>query len=162
MAIYFWHRQDYGLEQNFWAADRSQWYAPLLQTLRPDFLSDHRRFDGDWNHAIAAYNSGGGGRVSGTIHKDSWVSQSTSSLWIYQKETNGYIFKLLAWLTWLPTKKKYGIDIPAIPNKPVLTLVTQTEQLDLALQPNYSGIPVKKSCKATTQLTTMGDSTRKT
>lgn len=41
-------------------------------------------------------------------------------------------------------QEKYGIDIPSIPNKPVLTLVDPKEQLDLAIAADYAGIGVKE------------------
>lgn len=90
--------KDYGLEQNFWYDGRRDVAASTDAAL--DFLSDlNRRFDGDWNHAIAAYNSGGG-RVSSAIRKNkNLVNQSTSSLWIYQKRPAAMCLSYLHWLT---------------------------------------------------------------
>lgn len=58
----------YGLEQNFWYDGRRDVAAATDAAL--DYLTYlNKRFDGDWNHAIAAYNSGGG-RVSSAIRKN--------------------------------------------------------------------------------------------
>ncbi|MEP8022171.1 LysM peptidoglycan-binding domain-containing protein, partial [Vibrio parahaemolyticus] len=60
------------------------------------------------------------------------------------KETSSYVPKLLALADVVANQEKYGIDIPSIPNKPVLTLVDPKEQLDLAIAADYAGIGVKE------------------
>ncbi|WP_411015575.1 transglycosylase SLT domain-containing protein, partial [Salmonella sp. ZJLS19Sal_0414] len=58
----------YGLEQNFWYDGRRDVDASTDAALT--YLTNlSKRFDGDWQHAIAAYNSGGG-RVSSAIRKN--------------------------------------------------------------------------------------------
>ena len=58
----------YGLTQNYWYDGRRDVSASTDAAL--DYLSAlNDRFEGNWNHAIAAYNSGGG-RVSGAIRKN--------------------------------------------------------------------------------------------
>ncbi|MGL5107740.1 MAG: LysM peptidoglycan-binding domain-containing protein, partial [Vibrio ordalii] len=59
-------------------------------------------------------------------------------------ETTGYVPKLLALADIVANQEKYGIEIPAIANKPVLTLVDPQEQLDLAIAANYAGMSVKE------------------
>ena len=44
----------------------------------------------------------------------------------------------------IANQDKYGIDIPAIANRPVVELVDPKEQLDLAIAANYAGISVKQ------------------
>ncbi|MEZ9479377.1 LysM peptidoglycan-binding domain-containing protein [Vibrio splendidus] len=135
--------KDYGLEQNFWYDGRRDVAASTDAAL--DFLSDlNRRFDGDWNHAIAAYNSGGG-RVNSAIRKNKKLGKPIDFFSLdLPKETSSYVPKLLALADVIANQEKYGIDIPAIPNKPVLTLVNPNEQLDLAIAASYAGIPVKE------------------
>lgn len=60
------------------------------------------------------------------------------------KETSSYVPKLLALADVIANQDKYGLNIPAIPNKPVLTLVDPKEQLDLAIAADYAGIGVKE------------------
>ncbi|MGR5542015.1 lytic transglycosylase, partial [Vibrio campbellii] len=60
------------------------------------------------------------------------------------KETSGYVPKLLALADIIANQEKYGIEIPAIPNKKVVTQVDPQEQLDLAVAAEYAGITVKE------------------
>ncbi|MCA3951871.1 LysM peptidoglycan-binding domain-containing protein [Vibrio vulnificus] len=133
----------YGLEQNFWYDGRRDVAAATDAAL--DYLTYlNKRFDGDWNHAIAAYNSGGG-RVSSAIRKNNKLGKPIDFFSLdLPKETSGYVPKLLALADIVANQEKYGIDIPAIPNQPVLTLVDPKEQLDLAIAAQYAGLPVKE------------------
>ncbi|HAS6187438.1 TPA: LysM peptidoglycan-binding domain-containing protein [Vibrio vulnificus] len=133
----------YGLEQNFWYDGRRDVAAATDAAL--DYLTYlNKRFDGDWNHAIAAYNSGGG-RVSSAIRKNNKLGKPIDFFSLdLPKETSGYVPKLLALADIIANQEKYGIDIPAIPNQPVLTLVDPKEQLDLAIAAQYAGLPVKE------------------
>ncbi|HDY8064543.1 TPA: LysM peptidoglycan-binding domain-containing protein [Vibrio vulnificus] len=133
----------YGLEQNFWYDGRRDVAAATDAAL--DYLTYlNKRFDGDWNHAIAAYNSGGG-RVSSAIRKNNKLGKPIDFFSLdLPKETSGYVPKLLALADIVANQEKYGIEIPAIPNQPVLTLVDPKEQLDLAIAAQYAGLPVKE------------------
>ncbi|ELX4136658.1 LysM peptidoglycan-binding domain-containing protein [Vibrio vulnificus] len=133
----------YGLEQNFWYDGRRDVAAATDAAL--DYLTYlNKRFEGNWNHAIAAYNSGGG-RVSSAIRKNNKLGEPTDFFSLdLPKETSGYVPKLLALADIIANQEKYGIDIPAIPNQPVLTLVDPKEQLDLAIAAQYAGLPVKE------------------
>ncbi|ELG5188497.1 LysM peptidoglycan-binding domain-containing protein [Vibrio vulnificus] len=133
----------YGLEQNFWYDGRRDVAAATDAAL--DYLTYlNKRFDGNWNHAIAAYNSGGG-RVSSAIRKNNKLGEPIDFFSLdLPKETSGYVPKLLALADIIANQEKYGIDIPAIPNQPVLTLVDPKEQLDLAIAAQYAGLPVKE------------------
>ncbi len=133
----------YGLEQNFWYDGRRDVDAATDAAL--DYLTYlNKRFDGDWQHAIAAYNSGGG-RVSSAIRKNKKLGKPIDFFSLdLPKETSGYVPKLLALADILAHRKEYGIDIPPIANKPVLKLVNPKEQLDLAIAANYAGLNVKE------------------
>ena len=133
----------YGLEQNFWYDGRRDVAASTDAAL--EYLESlNKRFDGDWNHAIAAYNSGGG-RVNSAIRKNKKLGKPIDFFSLdLPKETSGYVPKLLALADVIANQEKYGIDIPPIANKPVLKLVNPQEQLDLAIAANYAGIPVKE------------------
>ncbi len=133
----------YGLKQNFWYDGRRDVDAATDAAL--DYLTAlGKRFNGDWEHAIAAYNSGGG-RVSSAIRKNKRAGKATDFFSLdLPKETSGYVPKLLALADIVAHQKKYGITIPPIANKPVLTLVDPKEQLDLAIAAKYAGISVKE------------------
>ncbi|MFH0256287.1 LysM peptidoglycan-binding domain-containing protein [Vibrio rumoiensis] len=133
----------FGLERNYWYDGRRDVNAATDAALEyMTYLGD--RFDGDWENAIAAYNSGGG-RVSSAIRKNKKLGKPTDFFSLdLPKETRGYVPKLLALADILANQKEYGIDIPSIPNKPVLAQVDPKEQLDLAIAAQYAGISVKE------------------
>ncbi|MGY0614066.1 LysM peptidoglycan-binding domain-containing protein [Vibrio sp. FJH11] len=132
-----------GLEQNYWYDGRRDVAASTDAAL--DYLEQlSNQFDGNWAHAIAAYNSGGG-RVAKAIRKNKSNGKSLDFFSLdLPKETSSYLPKLLALADVIANQDKYGLNIPAIPNKPVLALVDPKEQLDLAIAANYAGIGVKE------------------
>ncbi|KII80415.1 LysM peptidoglycan-binding domain-containing protein [Vibrio renipiscarius] len=131
----------YGLEQDYWYDGRRDVDAATDAAL--DFLTDlNQRFDGNWSHAIAAYNSGGG-RVSSAIRKNTKAGKPIDFFSLsLPKETSAYVPKLLALADVIANQEKYGIDIPPIANKPVVELVKPGEQLDLAIAASYADISV--------------------
>jgi membrane-bound lytic murein transglycosylase D len=133
----------YGLKQNFWYDGRRDVSAATDAAL--DYLTYlSNRFDGNWNHAIAAYNSGGG-RVSRAITKNTRLHKPTDFFSLdLPKETSGYVPKLLALADIVAHQDTYGIAIPPIPNHPVLLQVDPGEQLDLAIAAKYAGMTVKE------------------
>ncbi|KJY82329.1 murein transglycosylase [Vibrio galatheae] len=132
-----------GLKQNFWYDGRRDVSAATDAAL--DYLTYlNKRFDGEWTHAIAAYNSGGG-RVSSAIRKNTKLGKPTDFFSLdLPKETSGYVPKLLALADIIANQDKYGIEIPAIINQPVVEMVDPKEQLDLAIAAGYAGISVKQ------------------
>ncbi|ALR14877.1 LysM peptidoglycan-binding domain-containing protein [Vibrio natriegens] len=132
-----------GLEQNYWYDGRRDVAASTEAAL--DYLVQlNKQFDGNWEHAIAAYNSGGG-RVSRAIRKNKSLGKPIDFFSLdLPKETSSYLPKLLALADVVANQDKYGLNIPAIPNKPVLALVDPKEQLDLAIAADYAGIGVKE------------------
>lgn len=133
----------YGLKQNFWYDGRRDVAAATDAAL--DYLTYlSNRFHGNWNHAIAAYNSGGG-RVSRAIRKNTRQNKPTDFFSLdLPKETSSYVPKLLALADIVAHQDKYGLSIPAIPNRPVLKQTDPGEQLDLAIAAKYAGISVKQ------------------
>ncbi len=133
----------YGLEQNYWYDGRRDVDAATDAAL--DYLTYlNKRFDGNWNHAIAAYNSGGG-RVSSAIRKNTKVGKPIDFFSLdLPKETSGYVPKLLALADVMANAEEYGIEVPQIANQPVLKKVDPKEQLDLAIAANYAGLTIKE------------------
>lgn len=132
----------FGLEQNWWydgrrdVVESTQAALDLLEYL-------NRKFDGDWLHALAAYNTGEG-RVFRAIRKNKAAGKPTD-FWSLDlpKETSGYVPKLLAVADVIKNQKKYGITIPAIPNEPAVELVKPDTQMDLAMAASYAGMKLK-------------------
>ncbi|MDA9557228.1 LysM peptidoglycan-binding domain-containing protein [Vibrio sp.] len=133
----------FGLDQDFWYDGRRDVSASTDAAL--DYLTYlNKRFDGSWELAIAAYNSGGG-RVSGAVKKNKRLGKPIDFFSLsLPKETSGYVPKLLALADLVANQEKYGINIPSIANKPVVQVVEPKEQLDLAIAANYAGISLKQ------------------
>ncbi|MGF1696937.1 LysM peptidoglycan-binding domain-containing protein [Vibrio lamellibrachiae] len=133
----------FGLEQNFWYDGRRDVSAATDAALT--YLDRlNKRFDGDWNNAIAAYNSGGG-RVNSAIRKNRNLGKPTDFFSLdLPKETSGYVPKLLALADVIANQVEYGISIPPIANVPVVERVNPNEQLDLAIAADYANITVKE------------------
>jgi membrane-bound lytic murein transglycosylase D len=132
----------YGLKQDFWYDGRRDVDAATDAAL--DYLTYlNQLFDGNWYHAIAAYNSGEG-RVSRAILKNQKAGKSTDLFALsLPKETSRYVPKLLALADVITNKEQYGLAVPKISNKPVLALVEPNEQLDLRTAASYAGIDYK-------------------
>lgn len=77
----------------------------------------NQHFDGDWYHAIAAYNSGEG-RVARAIKANKKAGKPIDFFSLdLPKETSGYVPKLIALADVIANQEKYGISIPAIENR---------------------------------------------
>ncbi|WP_261815751.1 lytic transglycosylase [Vibrio gallicus] len=133
----------YGLQQTYWYDGRRDVEAATDAAL--DYLTYlGRRFDGNWNHAIASYNSGSG-RVSSAVRKNRRLGKPTDFFSLQlPKETSGYVPKLMALADIIANQEKYGVEIPPIENKPVLVSVDPKEQLDLGIAAHYAGISVRE------------------
>lgn len=104
----------------------NSWYDGRLDIVEStnaalDFLTYlHKRFDGNWLHAIAAYNTGEG-RVASAIRRNERAGKSTDFFSLrLPRETRDFVPKLLAAADIL---KNRTIAFPEIANQPVITLV---------------------------------------
>lgn len=122
----------FGLAQNWWYDGRRDIVASTKAAL--DYLEKlHQQFDGNWLHALAAYNSGEG-RVARAIQKN-YRSGENIDYWSLElpRETDAYVPKLLALADIVKRPHKYGIDIYTIPNVQVVDVVEVESQIDLAI-----------------------------
>ncbi len=99
----------YGLDNDWWQDGRLDLERSTVAAARHlKYL--HKRFDGDWYLAVAAYNAGGG-KVRKAIRKsgsrDFWVLSEGRVL---QEETKNYVPKLLAALTIIKDLDAYGFN----------------------------------------------------
>lgn len=99
----------------------------------------HKRFDGDWLHALAAYNSGEG-RVKRAIAENKKRGKSTD-YWSLKlpKETSEYVPKLMA-LSYLIQNPQRGLYRPKLANKALTTELNVGQQFDFSVIANLSGI----------------------
>lgn len=133
----------YGLKQNWWYDGRRDVYASTRAAL--DYLEAlNKRFDGDWLHALAAYNSGGG-TVNKAIKRNRKLGRPTD-FWSLKlpKETQAYVPKLLALSKLFATPHQYGITLTHIPNTPQFTLIKLNGQIDLAQAASLAGVDLSE------------------
>jgi len=136
----------YGLHQNWWYDGRRD--VPASTKAALDYLSYlNKRFDGNWLHALAAYNSGSG-RVGKAIRKNKKKSKSTD-FWSLKlpRETKAYVPKLLALAKIVLNAETYGVSLPPIPDTPYFKIVQTGAQIDLAQAASLANIDINEIYK---------------
>jgi membrane-bound lytic murein transglycosylase D len=133
----------FGMKQTWWYDGRRDVVASTegaIEYLR--YL--HKLFDGDWMHALAAYNSGEG-RVMRSIRRNKKAGKPTD-FWSLDlpRETRAYVPKLLALSAILKDYENLGFSWPHVDNQPVTELVDIDSQIDLALAADLAGITLKE------------------
>lgn len=121
----------FGIRQTWWYDGRRDVVASTQGAL--DYLTYlNNMFDGNWLHALAAYNSGEG-RVLRAIKQNRKAGKPTD-FWSLDlpRETRAYVPKLLALADILKNKEQYGFAWPAVDNVEVVKLVDIGSQVDLA------------------------------
>ncbi|WP_039988929.1 LysM peptidoglycan-binding domain-containing protein [Paraglaciecola arctica] len=133
----------FGMKQTWWYDGRRDVMASTQGAI--DYLNYLvEMFDGNWLHALAAYNSGEG-RVQRSIRKNKKAGKPTD-FWNLDlpKETRAYVPKLLALADILANSDKYSFDWPVIDNIPLTEEVLVGSQIDLALAADMAGLTVKE------------------
>lgn len=131
------------MEQTWWYDGRRDVIASTEGAI--EYLTYlHDMFDGNWLHALAAYNSGEG-RVSRAIKANAKAGKSTD-FWSLDlpKETRAYVPKLLALADILKHRDQYEFAWPAVDNVPVITTVDIGSQVDLAFAADLAGMKLKE------------------
>jgi membrane-bound lytic murein transglycosylase D len=131
----------FGMKQTWWYDGRRDVIASTQGAL--DYLNYlHRFFDGNWLHALAAYNSGEG-RVRKAIQLNEKKGKSTD-FWSLDlpRETRAYVPKLLALADIVKNHDAYKFDWPEIKNEQVVEIVEIGSQIDLALAAELSELDV--------------------
>ncbi len=131
----------YGLKQNWWYDGRRDVYESTKAAIKL-LKKLNENFDGDWMHALAAYNTGDG-RVKRAIRRNKREGKSTDFFSLkLPKETRAYVPKLLALRDIIEYPEKYGIQLDTIPNQPYFEQVKLDSQIDLALAADMAGLPL--------------------
>ena len=120
---------------NHWQDDRRDiWYSTYAALTHLRNLNN--RFQGNWEHAISAYNAGEG-RIARTLKAS---KQTKAHIWNYNlsQETKQYLPKLLALQAIIKNPQKYGFNLPNIPNTPYFT--------PIKLQRNYAFTQMEEIC----------------
>ena len=132
----------FGIEQTWWYDGRRDVIASTDAAL--DYLTYlNKMFDGNWLHALAAYNSGEG-RVGKAIKRNKQAGKPTD-FWSLDlpRETRAYVPKLLALADILKNHDSYAFSWPEIDNAPVIATVDTGSQLDLAFAAELAGMELK-------------------
>ncbi len=133
----------YGLKNDWWQDDRLDLEHSTRAAAR--FLKDlHKRFDGDWYLAVAAYNAGPG-RVSQAIResgsRDFWDLADGRVL---RTETIEYVPKLLAALHLISDPEAYGFADLELADPIDYEMVVVATQTDLEIVAELSGASYQK------------------
>ncbi len=134
-----------GLHQDWWHDKRRSVNASTTAAMRY-LTSLNNRFEGDWLHALAAYNAGAG-KVGGAIRRAARRNDPTD-FWSLDLpgETDRYVPRLLALAAIVARPRAYGVDLPAIVDTPYFTIVNTGGQIDLNVAARLAGIPVETCC----------------
>ncbi len=136
----------YGLDQNWWYDGRRDIIASTEAAIR--YLKYlNKFFDGNWLHALAAYNSGEG-TVRRSKRKNHRAGKPTD-YWSLRlpKETAAYVPQLLALSKIVADPDKYGVTLYPIENKPVFEVVKVGTQIDLSQAADLAGISIDRLYK---------------
>ena len=121
----------YGLKQNWWYDGRRDIRASTIAAIQ--YLSElNKRYDGDWELALAAYNTGPG-NVDRAIRRNKKAGKATD-FWSLKlpRETRAYVPRLLAVARIVAEPEAYDVSLKPVPNEPYFHAVNIGSQIDLA------------------------------
>lgn len=133
----------FGLEQTWWYDGRRDIGESTRAAL--DYLQYlHGFFDGDWLHALAAYNAGEG-TVRRAIRRNQADGKATD-YWSLPlpRETQSYVPRLLALSRLVDSPASFGQLIPSIADEPYLVRVEVGSQIDLDLAAELAGLSIEQ------------------
>ena len=132
----------FGLKQNWWYDGRRDVVASTRAAL--DYLlALSKQFKGDWELALAAYNSGAG-TVRSAIRRNKKRGKPTD-FWSLDlpDETYAYVPRLLALAEVFRNPRENGITLKSFPDEPYFTIIKTGSQLDLALAAEMAELPIQ-------------------
>jgi membrane-bound lytic murein transglycosylase D len=130
-----------GLKQDGWYDGRRDVITSTEAAL--GYLKQlHKRFDGDWLLALAAYNAGGT-RVQRAIRHNRDTGKPVD-FWhlALPAETRSYVPKLIALRTIIENPHDYNISLPRLLDTRYFSTVNIQGQLELKVAARMSGIPL--------------------
>lgn len=131
----------YGLEQDWWYDGRRDIVSSTRAAIA--YLTNlNKMFNGNWLHAIAAYNSGEG-TVLKAIRKNKKLGKPTD-FWSLSlpRETRAYVPKLLALGKMFKNPESYNYKLLDLANKPYFEIVNIGGQIDLAQAAQMADISI--------------------
>src|SRR5690554_2150999 len=133
----------FGLRQDYWYDGRRDILASTDAAL--EYLSRlAKRFNGDWELALASYNAGGG-NVSKAITRNQRLNKPTD-FWHLDlpRETRAYVPKLIAISQIVRDPEQYRLTLAPIANRPYFNVVDTGGQLDLQLAAELAGVDLSE------------------
>jgi membrane-bound lytic murein transglycosylase D len=132
----------FGLVQNWWYDGRRD--IPDSTNAALDYLQYlHKRFDGDWLLALAAYNSGEGTVIGAVRHNRKKGRPTTFWDLNLPKETREYVPKLLALSQLVSRPADFDIELEPVPNRATFHMVDIGGQIDLAVAAELAAIDLE-------------------
>jgi membrane-bound lytic murein transglycosylase D len=135
--------QSLGLHSDWWFDKRRTVRQSTDAAMR--YLAElHQRFDGDWLHALAAYNAGTG-TVKRAIRKNRQRGLPTD-FWSLDLpgETDMYVPRLLALAQIVSDPAAHRLALPTILDTPYFAMVDTGGQIDLNVAADLAGISVEE------------------
>ncbi len=131
--------KDFDLKQNLFRDDRRDVLASTRAAL--DYLAQlGRRYDGDWQLALAAYNWGMG-NVDRAVKRNAAKGLSTAYEDLRMPtETADYVPKLQAVKNIVLRPEAYGLSLPALANHPYFVTVNIERDIDVELAARMAGM----------------------
>jgi membrane-bound lytic murein transglycosylase D len=132
----------YDLKQTWWYDDRRDIIASTNAAL--DYLQSIYEMNGDWHLALASYNWGENA-VARAVAKNQAKGLKTDYLSLTMPtETRYYVPKLQAIKNIIANPALFGIDLPAIPNRPYFTTIATAQDMDVRLAAKFAEMPLDK------------------
>jgi len=131
----------FGLKHDWWYDGRKAIKPETRAAL--DYLTYiDSFFNGNWLLAIGAYNAGEG-TVQSAVNRNAKRGLATNFWKLHlPKETENYVPKLLGLAAIVQNPKKYGVDLPYIPNKPYFGEALLDKQIELSKAAKMANIPL--------------------
>ncbi len=104
----------------------------------------HKRFDGDWLLAIAAYNAGGA-RVQRAINANR-KADKPARFWnlTLPSETRSYVPKLIALRMIIDNPQAYNVQLPELADARYFSAIDIDGQVELKVVARLSGVPLQE------------------
>lgn len=104
----------------------------------------NKRFDGDWELAMAAYNCGPG--CVNSAQAANRRNGKPTDFWSLNlpDETKQYVPKILATAKLVAESRKYGQYLPAIADRPMMDMIRSSEPMDLVRVATASGVSISE------------------
>jgi len=133
----------FGLKQNWWYDGRRDVIGATDAAIQYlTFLRD--KFDGNWFHALAAYNAGERRVERAIIQNRRQGKPADYQQLSLRRETMRYVPKLLAVKRLVANPERYGLDIKPIPNRPYFEVVKVGSQIDLGVVAELANITTEE------------------